>query len=190
MWDVFHPRVMKPMPLSCVIYSACVSLFFIPLTVARTESMSASVTVCLFSCQVWQIRVDVHVLNHDGNLMDAASLAAITALSHFRRPDVGIHGEEVTVVRTPLWSSAAVETKTMLHFRCRCVFVNDRSVGGGFVLCVGLFCVCVFVLCVCVCSTVQRRETSSLSASTTCQSALASLSSNKGKPPSSSSVRH
>ena len=48
--------------------------------------------------QVWQIRVDVHTLNHDGNLMDAASIAAITALSHFKRPDIGIQGEEVTVV--------------------------------------------------------------------------------------------
>lgn len=48
--------------------------------------------------QVWQIRVDVHMLNHDGNLMDAASIAAITALCHFRRPDVGIQGDEVTVV--------------------------------------------------------------------------------------------
>ncbi|KTG02976.1 hypothetical protein cypCar_00021861 [Cyprinus carpio] len=46
---------------------------------------------------VWQIRVDVHVLNHDGNLMDAASIAAISALSHFRRPDVAIQGRDVTV---------------------------------------------------------------------------------------------
>lgn len=42
--------------------------------------------------------MDVHMLNHDGNLMDAASIAAITALCHFRRPDVGIQGDEVTVV--------------------------------------------------------------------------------------------
>ncbi|CAN9510801.1 unnamed protein product [Ophioblennius macclurei] len=47
--------------------------------------------------KVWQIRVDVSLLNNDGNLMDAASVAAITALSHFRRPDVGIQGDEVTV---------------------------------------------------------------------------------------------
>lgn len=38
------------------------------------------------------------MLNHDGNLMDAASIAAITALCHFRRPDVSIQGDEVTVV--------------------------------------------------------------------------------------------
>lgn len=47
---------------------------------------------------MWQIRVDVHVLNHDGNLMDAASVAAISALSHFKRPEVAIQGRDVTVV--------------------------------------------------------------------------------------------
>lgn len=55
-------------------------------------------SLCVVSGEkVWQIRVDVHVLNHDGNLMDAGSIAAITALCHFKRPDIGIHGEEVTV---------------------------------------------------------------------------------------------
>lgn len=55
-------------------------------------------SLCVVSGEkVWQIRVDVHMLNHDGNLMDAASIAAITALCHFRRPDVSIQGDEVTV---------------------------------------------------------------------------------------------
>ncbi|XP_041838420.1 exosome complex component RRP45 [Melanotaenia boesemani] len=55
-------------------------------------------SLCVVSGEkVWQIRVDVHMLNNDGNLMDAASIAAITALCHFRRPDVGIQGEEVMV---------------------------------------------------------------------------------------------
>ncbi|XP_010766925.1 exosome complex component RRP45-like, partial [Notothenia coriiceps] len=55
-------------------------------------------SLCVVSGEkVWQIRVDVHMLNHDGNLMDAASIAAITALCHFKRPDVGIQGDEVTV---------------------------------------------------------------------------------------------
>ncbi|XP_056136647.1 exosome complex component RRP45 isoform X2 [Lampris incognitus] len=54
-------------------------------------------SLCVISGEkVWQIRVDVHILNHDGNLMDAASIAAITALCHFRRPDVSIEGGEVT----------------------------------------------------------------------------------------------
>uniref|UniRef100_A0A8C5HSE2 Exosome complex component RRP45 n=1 Tax=Gouania willdenowi TaxID=441366 RepID=A0A8C5HSE2_GOUWI len=55
-------------------------------------------SLCVVSGEkVWQIRVDVHVLNHDGNLMDASSIAAIAALSHFRRPDVSVQGNDVTV---------------------------------------------------------------------------------------------
>ncbi|KFU99141.1 Exosome complex component RRP45, partial [Tauraco erythrolophus] len=47
--------------------------------------------------KVWQIRLDLHLLNHDGNILDAASIAGIVALCHFRRPDVSVQGEEVTV---------------------------------------------------------------------------------------------
>ena len=36
--------------------------------------------------KVWQLRVDVHILDHGGNVIDAAALAAIAALQHFRRP--------------------------------------------------------------------------------------------------------
>ncbi|XP_065110694.1 exosome complex component RRP45 [Paramisgurnus dabryanus] len=55
-------------------------------------------SLCIISGEkVWQIRVDVHVLNHDGNLLDAASIAAIAALSHFRRPDASVLGRDITV---------------------------------------------------------------------------------------------
>ncbi|XP_068010065.1 exosome complex component RRP45 [Melanerpes formicivorus] len=47
--------------------------------------------------KVWQIRLDLHLLNHEGNIIDAASIAGIVALCHFRRPDVSVQGEEVTV---------------------------------------------------------------------------------------------
>jgi exosome complex component RRP45 len=47
--------------------------------------------------QVWNIRVDVNIFNHDGNLTDCASIAALTALMHFHRPDVTLTGEEVIV---------------------------------------------------------------------------------------------
>ncbi|EHB13021.1 Exosome complex exonuclease RRP45 [Heterocephalus glaber] len=43
--------------------------------------------------KVWQIRVDIHLLNHDGNITDAASIDAIVASCHFRRPDVSVQGE-------------------------------------------------------------------------------------------------
>lgn len=48
--------------------------------------------------QVWSIRVDVHFLDDEGNMLDCASMAAITALRHFRRPDVTVVGEDVTIV--------------------------------------------------------------------------------------------
>ncbi|KAJ3369201.1 Exosome complex component RRP45 [Allomyces arbusculus] len=47
--------------------------------------------------QVWTVRVDVRVLDNDGNIMDCASLAAVAALLHFRRPDVSVAGEDVTI---------------------------------------------------------------------------------------------
>lgn len=54
--------------------------------------------LCIISGEkVWDICVDIHVLNHDGNLIDAASICAISALLHFRRPDVTVSGSEVTV---------------------------------------------------------------------------------------------
>jgi exosome complex component RRP45 len=34
--------------------------------------------------KVWSVRVDVHVIDHDGNLVDAAVLAALTSLLHAR----------------------------------------------------------------------------------------------------------
>lgn len=42
-------------------------------------------------------RVDINVLNHEGNILDAASIAALAALSHFRRPDVTFDGEDFTI---------------------------------------------------------------------------------------------
>ncbi|ORZ41665.1 ribosomal protein S5 domain 2-type protein [Catenaria anguillulae PL171] len=49
--------------------------------------------------QVWHVRVDVRVLDNDGNMVDCACLAALAALLHFRRPDVTVTngGSDVTV---------------------------------------------------------------------------------------------
>jgi len=46
--------------------------------------------------KVWSIRLDIHVLDNVGNLIDCCSIGAITALHHFRRPDVTI-GEQVII---------------------------------------------------------------------------------------------
>jgi exosome complex component RRP45 len=47
--------------------------------------------------KVWAVRLDVHVLDADGNVQDALSLASVAALAHFRRPDVTVVGDTVTV---------------------------------------------------------------------------------------------
>eukprot|EP00013_Stygamoeba_regulata_P022040 CAMPEP_0177660374 /NCGR_PEP_ID=MMETSP0447-20121125/18004_1 /TAXON_ID=0 /ORGANISM="Stygamoeba regulata, Strain BSH-02190019" /LENGTH=321 /DNA_ID=CAMNT_0019165431 /DNA_START=73 /DNA_END=1034 /DNA_ORIENTATION=- len=47
--------------------------------------------------KVWSIRVDIRVLDHNGNIIDCAGLATILALLHFRRCDVTIDGDDVTV---------------------------------------------------------------------------------------------
>lgn len=43
------------------------------------------------------MRADVHVLDFDGGLVDASCMAIMAALQHFRRPDVSVDGERVTI---------------------------------------------------------------------------------------------
>lgn len=47
--------------------------------------------------KVWTIRVDLIVLNNDGNLIDCSSIAAIAGLAHFRRPEVTVDDEELVI---------------------------------------------------------------------------------------------
>ncbi|GER46028.1 exosome complex component Rrp42 [Striga asiatica] len=49
---------------------------------------------------VWSIRIDLHILDNGGNLVDAANIAALAALMTFRRPECtlgGEDGQEVTI---------------------------------------------------------------------------------------------
>ncbi|KAL3265563.1 hypothetical protein HHI36_009768 [Cryptolaemus montrouzieri] len=55
-------------------------------------------SLCIkMSEKVWALRVDVNVLNHEGNILDCASIAALSALHHFRRPDVTCDGEDFII---------------------------------------------------------------------------------------------
>ena len=47
--------------------------------------------------KVWSIRMDCTILNDDGNALDATVLATLAALQSFRRPEISIRGEQVTV---------------------------------------------------------------------------------------------
>lgn len=47
--------------------------------------------------KVWNIRVDINVLNYEGNIIGCSSIAAVAALSHFRRPDVTADGDKIII---------------------------------------------------------------------------------------------
>jgi exosome complex component RRP45 len=40
----------------------------------------------------------VHIIDHDGGLIDASCIAVMAALQHFRRPEVLVEGEKATVL--------------------------------------------------------------------------------------------
>ena len=45
----------------------------------------------------WHVRADIQFLNHDGNLLDAACIAAVASLLNYRRNDVTVQGEDILV---------------------------------------------------------------------------------------------
>jgi len=56
--------------------------------------------------KVWSLRCDIRVVEDFGNLTDAASAAALSALLHFRRPEVTVRGASVTI--HPTWERPPV----------------------------------------------------------------------------------
>lgn len=65
-----------------------------PLISILSES-TVEAKVYSLHCQVLNLRVDITLLDFAGNVIDASCIAAMTALSHFRRPDFIVNGEEV-----------------------------------------------------------------------------------------------
>ena len=66
-------------------------------TIRRSGALDTE-SLCIIAGQkCFHVRADLHVLDHDGNLLDACCVALVAALLHYRRPDVEVKGEEVTV---------------------------------------------------------------------------------------------
>ncbi|KAI1819602.1 ribosomal protein S5 domain 2-type protein [Xylaria intraflava] len=66
-------------------------------TVRRSNALDLE-SLCLIAGQkCWSVRADLHVLSHDGNLNDAACLAVVAALRHYRKPDTSMDGHTVTI---------------------------------------------------------------------------------------------
>jgi len=66
-------------------------------TIRRSSALDTESLCIVAGSKCFALRADIHILNHDGNLIDASCIALITALQHFRRPDVSIEGEKVTI---------------------------------------------------------------------------------------------
>uniref|UniRef100_A0A1A9W695 Exosome complex component RRP45 n=1 Tax=Glossina brevipalpis TaxID=37001 RepID=A0A1A9W695_9MUSC len=70
-------------------------------TLERTFKDSRAVdleSLCVISEEhVWLLRVDLNVLNHEGNLIACCSVATLCALAHFRRPEVSIIKDEIRI---------------------------------------------------------------------------------------------
>ena len=99
-------------------------------TVRRSSALDTE-SLCLIAGQkCWSVRVDLHVLSHDGNLVDASCLALVAALRHFRKPDTAIEGGTLTVF-TP--AEREPVPLSWLHSPL-CVtfsFYSSSSKGGG-----------------------------------------------------------
>ena len=65
--------------------------------VRRSRAIDTESLCIIAGAKCWSVRADVHVLNADGGLIDASCIAILAALRHFRRPDVSVEGDDVTV---------------------------------------------------------------------------------------------
>lgn len=66
--------------------------------VVRHSNALDTESLCIIkgvSC--WSIRADVHVIDFDGNLIDAACIGVMSGLQHFRRPDAVVRDGQAIV---------------------------------------------------------------------------------------------
>ena len=58
--------------------------------VRRSGALDTESLCIVAGASCFAIRADLHVLRHDGNVLDASCVALMAALSHFRRPDFAV----------------------------------------------------------------------------------------------------
>ena len=65
--------------------------------IRRSRAIDTESLCVIAGAKCWSIRADVHVLESDGGLIDCSCIAIVAALQHFRRPDVSVDGEDITI---------------------------------------------------------------------------------------------
>ncbi|GLU19302.1 hypothetical protein SLE2022_355610 [Rubroshorea leprosula] len=79
---------------------------------------------------VWAIRIDLHILDNGGNLVDAANIAALAALLTFRRPECSLGGEDgqQVIVHPPEVREPLPLTLHHLPIAVTFGFFNDETI--------------------------------------------------------------
>lgn len=65
--------------------------------VGRSNALDLESLCIIAGEKVWRITADINFLNYDGGLIDAACIGVMTALQHFKKPDVSISGTDITI---------------------------------------------------------------------------------------------
>lgn len=65
--------------------------------VRRSNALDLESLCIIAGEKVWMIRVDINFLNFDGGFIDASCIGVMTALQHFKKPDVSISGTDIIV---------------------------------------------------------------------------------------------
>lgn len=65
--------------------------------VRRSSALDVESLCIVAGSKCWAVRADVHFLDCDGGFIDASCIAVMAALLHFKKPDVSVFGEQVTV---------------------------------------------------------------------------------------------
>lgn len=66
-------------------------------SIRRSGALDTESLCIIAGSKCFAVRADIHVLDHDGGLIDACCIALVAALQHFRRPEVQVEGQDVTV---------------------------------------------------------------------------------------------
>lgn len=65
--------------------------------VRRSGALDVEGLCIVAGSKCWALRADVHFLDCDGGFIDASCIAVMTGLLHFKKPDVAVLGERVTI---------------------------------------------------------------------------------------------
>lgn len=65
--------------------------------IRQSRALDVEALCILAGVKTWYVKVDIDVLNDDGNAIDVCILAAMASLLHARRPEVSITGRQVRI---------------------------------------------------------------------------------------------